>query len=205
MFKSGLACVATACMMLASQSASAGFINFEGDTVGAKANGFTSSSDAGVHFFDTIGSNLQVHTHQAIGTQNLLAFGDDASRIRMTFDAAASSLSMVFGNDDACCSAAGDRAWLEVFDGATSVGLVSVVMNRNDLSDQSISFIGASFDSAVFWYGDGAGAAINLIEAIDEISFDGGGANDVPEPSSLALLGLGVAGLAALRRKQKTA
>jgi hypothetical protein len=91
-------------------NAQAGFIDFESDSGGAKANGFTSTSDAGVHFSDTIGTGLEVHTHRALGRQNLLAFGDDASRIQIDFDSAMSSLSLFFGNDDASYSAAGNLA-----------------------------------------------------------------------------------------------
>ena len=195
-----LVLITTVCLPFLSAPAIAGFIDFEGDALGAKANGFTSVSAAGVHFTDTIGTGLQVHTHQAIGARNLLAFGDDASRILINFDAASSSLSMFFGNDDACCSAAGDLAWLELFDGATSVGLVSVVMNRNDLTDQSISASAPSFNSAVFWYGNAAGVPINLIEAIDNIEFSA--ANAIPEPSQLALIAVALAGLGWARRRR---
>jgi hypothetical protein len=181
----------------------AGVIDFEGDTFGGKANGFTSTSDSGVHFTDTIGTGLQIHSHQALGAKNLLAFGDDASRILINFDTAASSLSMFFGNDDSCCSASGDRAWLELFNGTTSVGLTSVVMNRNDLTDQSINLAAASFNSAVFWYGDASGRAINLIEAIDNISFTNAKATPaIPEPGMLSLIGIALAGLGLSRRKR---
>lgn len=187
-------------LSLGAVSAQAGFIDFETDSIGAKANGFTSASDLGVHFTDTIGAELQVHTHQALGSKNLLAFGDDASRIQIDFDSAINWLELYFGNDDSCCSAVGDRAWLELFNGATSAGLFSVVMNRNDLTDQSIVGAAASFDRALFWYGDSVGTPINLIEAIDNLSFTN--AAVVPEPASLALFGIGLAGLVAMRRRK---
>jgi hypothetical protein len=183
-----------------SSPALAGFIDFEGDTFGAVANGFTSTSDSGVHFTDTMGAELQIHNHQAIGTQNLLVFGDDASRLQIDFDFAITSLSLLFGNDDACCSAAGDLAWLEIFNGANSLGTTSVLMNRNDLTDQSISISAASFDRAIFWYGTSAGAGIDLIEAVDNISYE---TAMVPAPASLLLLGLGIAGIG-FGRKNKT-
>jgi len=177
----------------------AGLIDFEGDSLGGVSNGFTSTSDSGVHFTDTIASGLQIHTHQALGSQNLLVFGDDASRLQIDFDFTIDSLSLFFGNDDACCSNSGDLAWLEIFNGGSSVGITSVLMNRNDLTDQSINISAASFDSALFWYGDVSGTAINLIEAVDNISFN---AVDVPEPISLALFGLGLAGIGFSRKKK---
>jgi hypothetical protein len=84
------------------------------------------------------------------------------------------------------------------------VGLFSVEMNRNDLTDQSIAGAASSFNSAIFWYGDTASNPINLIEAIDNLSFTNANANAnaVPEPASLALLGLGLAGLGFSRRRK---
>jgi hypothetical protein len=193
---------AFALIIFLSSPAMAGFIDFEGDSIGTVANGFASTSDSGVHFTDTSGSNLQIHTHQALGTKNLLVFNDDASKLQIDFDFSIDSLSLFFGNDDACCSSAGDLAWLEIFNGGSLVNSTSVLMNRNDFTDQSISISAGSFDSALFWYGDTNGAAINLIEAVDNISFNA--ANAVPEPASLALLGLGLAGIGFSRKRKTT-
>lgn len=92
MFRTKLAALAISLMM--TTPAMAGFIDFESDTIGSVANGFTSNSASGVHFTDTSGSDLQVHTHQAIGTQNLLVFGDDPSKLQIDFDFNISALDL---------------------------------------------------------------------------------------------------------------
>ena len=50
----------------------------------------------------------------------------------------------------------------------------------------------------------GAGSGANWF-SVDNIEVGSADSNAVPEPASLALLGLGLAGLGAMRRKQKTA
>lgn len=191
-----------AAMLLASASAQAAVINFEADSGGGKPNGFVSASGAGVSFSDTLGANLNVSNFgiQGIGTRSLGVFGDDASRLRMDFDSPANELSLVFGNDDSCCSTVGDRAWLELYDGGTLVGTVSVTMNRNDLADQTISYAGAAFNNALFWYGNASGTPTNLTEIVDNVTFNT--ATATPEPASLALFGAGLLGLAGLRRRR---
>lgn len=194
-------CAALATFMLLTSSAQAGTINFEGDTTGNKSNNFSSISDANVRFSDTIGTNLYVGGFSEAVGQGLVVFNDDASRLLINFGQSANSLSLTFGNDDPCCSAAGDRAWLQLFKGLNSVELVSVEMNRDDRPNQVITASAAAFDSALFWYGSSAGAPINLIEVVDNIEYTNAPA-DVPEPASLALLGLGFVGLAAMSRRK---
>ena len=194
-------CAALANLILLTSSAQERMINFEGDTIGFKSNNFSSVSESNVRFTDTNGTDLYVGDFSEAVGQGLAVFNDDASRLLINFGRAAGSLSLTFGNDDACCSTAGDRAWLQLFNGLTSVGLVSVEMNRDDLPNQVISASGVAFDSALFWYGNSTGATINLIEVVDNIDYTDAAAA-VPEPASLALFGLGFAGLAALRRRQ---
>lgn len=185
-----------------SLAVNAAVIDFEADTAGGKANGFSAAGHPGVTFTDTMGADLAIGGYgvQGLGAQSLAVFGDDVSKLRIDFSSSQSSLSLSFGNDDPGFSAAGDRAWLELFNGATSVGLFSVVMNRDDVMNQSISGSAVSFDNALFWYGTAAGAPIGLIEIVDQIEFTRGEA--VPDGgSTLGLSLLALLGLVAARRK----
>jgi hypothetical protein len=88
----------------------------------------------------------------------------------MDLDVPACAISVDFGNDDPAFSNPGDEAVLTVFDGATQVGQVSVVMNRNDTMDQTISISllgsGVFFDRATLLYDV---TTVGLIEMLDNI------------------------------------
>jgi hypothetical protein len=183
-------------------------VSFNSDSPGGKANGFASVDSALVTFSDTAGANLVVSSELESNFSPALIIPHefDGSKLQMNFGAAIGFLSLQFGNDDPFWSAAGDLAWLQVFNGGTLVGTSTVVMNRNDLMDQTIVFSGPAFNSALFWYGNpagssstgGAGQNGGLTEVVDNITFE---AAAVPEPGTLTLLGLGLVGGAWRRRR----
>jgi hypothetical protein len=149
-------------------------ITFELDVQFAKPNGFVSVESNQVSFEDTLGAELGVFdfSQQSIGN-GLAVFSDDVGALKMTFTTPMGYLSLDFGNDDPGWTIPGDIALLQVFYANVLVGTSSVVMNRNDIMDQSIqiSVGGNGFDSAIFVYANTLGAPIALIEIVDNLLF----------------------------------
>lgn len=151
-------------------------IDFESDTAGALANGFTSIDDteACAQFTDTNGAELSIKNFgiQSIG-QGLAVGGDDVSAIQIDFNSPTNSISLDFGNDDPSYTSPGDLAVLTLTNGGVSIGsVVTVVLNRDDIMNQTISYTGAFFDQAIFTYADSALAPIRIIEIVDNITFE---------------------------------
>lgn len=172
------------------------FIGFESDPQQSVPNGFMSVDSDLASFTDSGGSRLEVDERgeESNFTNAMILQDDDPSFIIIDFTTPMRAVSMDFGNDDACCSAAGDEAVLSLFLDGTPVDEVRVVMNRNDIMDQTIEYDGQCFDQANFLYdvtGDG------LIEIIDNIEFELCGAATIPAVSlpGLAILIALLAGL----------
>ena len=183
-------------------------VDFNSDASGSRPNGFVSNSSPFVSFSDTVGSGLQVSNFgsQSNNSQALAVFDDfDGGILQMNFTQFFNTLSLAFGNDDPGFSNAGDLAVLTLFNGATQVGQVTVVMNRNDIMDQTISYHGNAFTRATFAYTNAAGVPFTgggatntgLIEIVDNIAFD-----TTPEPVSMIVFGGLVVGGGLVARKR---
>lgn len=187
--------------LLASGAQAANVVDFENQAAGSKANGYTVG---GITFNDTSGANLDVQNFgvQGLGSRSLAVYSDDASALEMLFAGTAIDLSFTFGNDDPGFTTAGDVAWLRIFDGATQVGSTTVVLNRDDIANQTIGISGIAFNRALFVYARGQ-TPINLIEIVDNITYSG--VDAVPEPATWAMMigGFGLVG-GAMRRRAKT-
>jgi hypothetical protein len=176
-------------------------ITFESDTIGNKPNGFQSLESDIVQFsasgvFGALFFAQNFGAMEVLGTRGLAVFGTPNSGLVMSFSVPVASVSLFFGNDPFDGTVAGDMAILRVFTGDLLVGQTAVLLNRNDIMDQSISFTGAPFDLATFQYT----ADRFLSETVDDISFE-----PVPEPATVLLLGTSLPLLAALARRRRRA
>ena len=200
MKKSYLIALISVCVIgfAALPAAQADLITFTTDTTGGKPNGWISAESALVSFTDSNGTGLNVQDFgvQSIGKGLEVQTDNDSSILIMNFTQKMQSINMDFGNDDPAWITAGN-AVLTLFDGATQVGQVLVAMNLNDIMDQTIAYSGSYFDKATLEYqvsriSDSGG----LIEVVDNIEITA-----APEPTTLLLLGLGVLGLAGIRKR----
>ncbi len=168
-------------------SAGAGIvIDFESDSDGPQANGFSSVDSALVTFEDSMGADLDILEggypgYEGDGQSLAVPFDDDSFLI-MNFTSLVQDISVDFGNDDPGFATAGDVIVLTLFLSDVQVGQTEVVVNLDDLMNQSIGINDVVFDKATIKYEVSGG----LTEVVDNISFV-----EVPEPATLLLLGLG--------------
>jgi hypothetical protein len=192
-------------------AAQAAVVTFDSTPSGGAAEGFSATGEPGITFFGAVPGNLDVGNFgsQSGNSQALAAYNDtNGNFIRGVMASKSTAISMEFGNDDAAFTNVGDLATLTLFDGAAQVGQVTVVLNRNDVMDQTIAYAGVAFDSWTFAYTNAAGnpftgggqANVGLIEIIDNINY-----RAVPEPATWAMMiaGFGLAGAAMRRRSEK--
>jgi hypothetical protein len=182
--------------------ANAAPITFSGESTGPKSDGYTVG---GISFSDSIGANLYVgdFNDQSHGRALLVGTDNDASKLEMSF-ANATSLSLDFGNDDHDYTHSGDRAWLKTYFGNTLVGTTSVVLNRDDHMNQTISLSGlGTFNNAVFYFGNSSGSAIGLSEIVDNINLGPAAVAAVPEPQTYAMLFAGLAAIGFVVRRRR--
>jgi hypothetical protein len=191
-------CIAVACLGLSGVAHASIMIDFESDTTGSKINGWSSVDSSLLSFSDSVGADMDVYDYglQSHGQALAVHTDNDDSWLIMDFSIIATSLQLEFGNDDPGWSNPGDKAVLTTFLGGGQVGQTSVVMNRDDIMNQSISISGMNFDRATFYYA--VDPSLGLIEIVDNIQFE-----VIPAPGAILLGSIGVGLVGWLRRRQK--
>ena len=168
-------------LVAASAASAALLVDFENDPAFVNLpNGFTSVDSSQIHFSDTNGADLLIV--QKYGSQGLAVLDDDTGGLLMEFDFVASALSLDFGNTS--LANFGDTAVLTLLLGGSVVDSTSVALNLTDPIDQTISYSGVLFDSAILVY-DVAGG---LTEFVDNVQVSPA----IPEPSAGLVFGIGV-------------
>jgi hypothetical protein len=144
-------------------------------------NDFESQDSSQVRFSDTGGvSDLGVFEFD--GSIVLGVGGDDADGLLMEFDVLVSALSLDYGNT--LTALPGDTAVLTVYLGGVEVDSISQLLDTTtDAMNQTISYEGVVFDSAIFRYDVAAG----LTEIVDNIVITPA----IPEPSAALVFGIG--------------
>jgi hypothetical protein len=179
-----IVCLVSVVVWVAASSASAALlVDFENDPAGFNLlNDFESDDSPLIHFSDTDGSNLFVLDYE--GSHAMAVLFDDDSGLLMEFDFVASALSLEIGNT--ALANFGDTAVLTVYSGGVEVDSTTLALNGTSAIDQTISYTGVSFDSAILRYNFAGGRA----EVVDNIQVTQA-ASAVPEPGAGFLFGMG--------------
>jgi hypothetical protein len=161
-------------------------VTFDLDAPGAYINGFQSVESSNVTFSTENGNVVKVFEGTGInaGETDGLGLGGDGkfepNAITLDFTCPVDFLTLDFGNDDSKPLPGPDLvpgvdfAVLSGFLGGDPVGMTIVVVNGNNLLDQSITLEGVVFDQAIFEYAKADGNLTNitsLTEVIDNVEF----------------------------------
>lgn len=177
-----------------SNSANAVMIDFES----VPTPGTSSFTVGDVTFTDSMpaGDPLQVSDfNQQSDGRALAVFHDDASRLQLTFAGVYNFLSFDFGNDDPNYGGPFNQMHLDLYLDGMLTGAFALTANWDDIMNQTLTGTGL-FNYAEIYYDT------DLIEVVDNLEYRFDGPVAVPEPSSLMLLAMSLAGIGFASRRR---
>lgn len=187
---------AVGCMLVSflGGSASAATIDFEG----LNYTNVNTIQIGDVTLKDSMGSGLTVSNYYESNYSRALAvFGDDASRLQLSFDNYYNFLSFDFGNDNPGFGSPNGKMHLDLYNDGILTGAFSITANWDDKMNQNLAGNGL-FNYAEIYYDS------NLIEVIDNLVYlNNSEPEPVPEPATMFLVGSGLLGFAVRRKNRK--